>query len=77
MAIKYVLPSAVDHLRMYNDNIIANLLAGKPAYVRTSSLYERAYNLVHETGPVRVKDGIPVADPVQAPPVVPGRRVVR
>lgn len=53
MADKQVLfPSAVDYVRVLNDNAVDNLLAAQPSYARLPSLYRRAYLLVHETGTI-------------------------
>lgn len=56
MAVRYLLPSAVDYLRTINDNAIDNLLAAQPSYAALPSLYQRAYAVVHETGALRVRE---------------------
>jgi len=57
MAIRYLLPSAVDYLRVINDNTVDNLLAAQPSYAALPSLYQRAYAVVHQTGAVKLVDG--------------------
>lgn len=53
----YLLPSAVDYMRVINSNAIDNLLAAQPSYAQLPSLYQRAYAVVHETGAVRLQSG--------------------
>ena len=57
MATKFLLPSAVDYLRVINDNTVDNLLAAQPSYAALPSLYQRAYAVVHQTGAVKLVDG--------------------
>lgn len=59
----YLLPSAVDYVRAINSNAVDNLLAAQPSYAQLSSLYQRAYAVVHQTGAVRLKSGF--AAPLQ------------
>ena len=63
MPAQFLLPSAVDYIRVINDNTVDNLLAGQPSYTRLPSLYQQAYMLVHETGAIRLS-------PVFAAPTV-------
>lgn len=53
----YLLPSAVDYIRVINSNAVDNLLAQQPSYAQLPSLYQRAYAVVHETGAVRMQSG--------------------
>lgn len=57
MSSSYLLPSAVDAIRLINANAVDNLLAAQPSYAALPSLYQRAYMLVHQTGAVRVDAG--------------------
>jgi len=54
---KYLLPSAVDYLRVIHANAVDNLLAAQPSYAEIPSLYQRAYQVVHQTGAVRMQTG--------------------
>lgn len=58
MSAAILFPSAIDTVRVINDNAVDNLLAAQPSYARMPSLYQRAYWLVHETGPLRVDVGL-------------------
>ena len=70
MATFYLLPSAVDYVRVVNDNTIDNLLAAQPSYTSLPTLYQRAYTVVHQTGAVRVQKGFAAPNtPVPTPKV--------
>lgn len=62
----FLLPSAVDYVRVINANAIDNLLAAQPSYAQLPSLYQRAYAVVHETGAVKLQTGF-AAPPTKAP----------
>jgi len=61
MADSILYPSAIDMVRVINDNLIDNALGKRNSFVLMPSLYQRAYMLCHETG------ALPVITDILAP----------
>jgi hypothetical protein len=55
-------PSAIDMIRLINDNIVDNMLVKRTSYVQLPSLYQRAFAVVYETGELPIDDRIPAPD---------------
>lgn len=58
MSAAILFPSSIDTVRVIVNNTVDNLLAAQPSYARLPSLYQRAYWLAHETGPLRMEVGL-------------------
>lgn len=67
MTTRYLLPSAIDYVRIIHANVTNNLLAAQPSYAALPSLYQRAYAVVHGTGAVKLQEGF-AAPAVRAAP---------
>lgn len=73
MADKIQFPSAIHSIRLINDNIVNNLLAGRTAYIRMPPLYLHAYSVVYETGESPVSENIFAPD--ESTSLSPGVRI--
>ena len=62
MSTKFLFPSAVDVIRLINNNIVDNLLVRRSSYVQLPSLYQFAYDIVYETGELPIEDWLPAPD---------------
>ena len=62
MSTKFLFPSAVDAVRLINNNIVDNLLVRRSSYVQLPSLYQFAYAIVYETGELPVQDDLIAPD---------------
>jgi hypothetical protein len=62
MADRIVYPSAVDYVRLVNENAVDNALGRRTSFLLLPSLYQRAFAIVHETGEVPVTENILAPD---------------
>lgn len=62
MTTKILYPSAIDMVRMINDNLVDNALGNRVSYAVFPSLYQRAYMLCYETGELPVTGDIVAPD---------------
>lgn len=53
---KFILPQAVEILRIAQENIIYNLRLQTDAQITLAPLIQRAYNIVNETGVLPYRD---------------------
>ncbi len=58
MTQKILFPSAIDYIRLVNDNIVDNALGKRSSFVILPSLYQRAYALCYETVEVEVTSDV-------------------